>query len=78
MNEHETKNVVDLVKLLSAHPKFGWERAAICAVDCMLQHQEGYLKDTIKAWLRDISDAEKDNGRCSCHRHGAWVPAIPL
>jgi hypothetical protein len=64
--------IADLVKRVAC--KAGFERAAVCSVDCLLQWKEGLLEDTIVAWDGFLV---KDDGVTS-NRHGAWVPAIPL
>ena len=64
--------IADLVKRVAG--KAGFERAAVCSVDCLLQWEDGLLDDTIVAWERFLV---KDEGIIS-NRHGAWVPAIPL
>lgn len=56
----------------------GHERAAVCAVDCLLQWRDEQLDETIAAWRRWIIEKRNGDGHTQTERHGAWVPAIPM
>ena len=68
--------IVDLME--SVHKRCGYERATICARDCLLQWNLGLLDETIKAWRRYLEELNEGMGHTDENRHGAWVPAIPL
>lgn len=58
----------------------GYERAAIAAVDLLLQWRESdklYMQ-TRNAWERYLREKKDGCGHIDTERHGAWVPAIPL
>lgn len=59
----------------------GYERAAVCASDCLLQWESGGDKlfdDTYSAWERYLVEKIGGQPHSSCNRWDAWVPAIPL
>ena len=59
----------------------GYERAATCARDCLLEWQDGgdgRLIEVMEAWERFAAEKESNEGHTDTTRHGAWVPAIPL
>lgn len=70
------EEIANLVKLVAK--ACGYESAAICAVDCLLQWRDGQLDDTMKAWGRYLDETRRGDGHTDTERHGAWVPAIPL
>lgn len=60
-----------IVKLIERIPAVaGYERAATCARDCLLE--------VLAAWERYATEKETNDSHTDCNRHGAWVPAIPL
>lgn len=71
-----------IVKLIERiHAVAGYERAATCARDCLLEWQEGgdaRLLKVVEAWECYATEKEANDGHTDCNRHGAWVPAIPL
>lgn len=76
-NMNDTKQeLADLIKQVAT--EVNTERAAVCAVDCLLQWKAGYLVETIEAWKRFLKEKQNNEGHTDTQRHGAWVPAIPL
>jgi hypothetical protein len=63
------------------HVVAGYERAATCARDCLLEWEAGgnkRLKEVMGAWESFAVEKESNDGHTDTTRHGAWVPVIPL
>lgn len=59
----------------------GYERATICASDCLLQWESGgdrLFDETISAWTRYLVEKKSNLPHSDCKRWDAWVPAIPI
>lgn len=67
--------IAEVVKKVSV--SCGYERGAVCAVDCLLQWKANELPQTLQAWLRHIDETQWHESHTDTQRHGAWVPAIP-
>lgn len=72
----EQEQIANLVREVAM--SMGYERAAICAVDCLLQWKLGLLNETIEAWSRFLKEIANQEPHTDTQRHGAWVPAIPM
>ncbi|KKN96702.1 hypothetical protein LCGC14_0163460 [marine sediment metagenome] len=69
--------IADLAQKIAEYK--GDERGVVCAVDCLRQWDAGgkkLLERTIRVWEKRL--AKSDGSHTEAHRHGAWVPAIPL
>lgn len=69
--------IADLAQKVAEHK--GNERGVVCAVDCLRQWDLGgkkLLERTLKVW--ELWLYAEDACQTDAHRHGAWVPAIPL
>ena len=60
MNKKKNEDIVSLVKSVSE--KCGYERSAICAVDCLLQWNEGFLDENIAVWKEYLDELKQDSG----------------
>jgi len=73
---NEQRRIVQIVELVDG--ALGHERGVVCARDCLLQWEAGFLDQTISAWERYLQEIKDKDGHSSENRHGAWCPAIPL
>jgi len=71
-------NIVIATLIKKVAQELGDERASKCAYDCLLQENNGQLKETVAAWEGYIVDKKTNNGVTETERNGVWVPAIPL
>ncbi len=77
IGKHHTVVIADLVQKIAT--EVSNERGVVCAVDCLRQYNEGgtrLLKRTIAVWEQWLDN--RGGPQSDAHRHGAWVPSIPL
>lgn len=72
--------ITEIIKIIhEIENKQGPERAAMCARDCLYQHELNQLEPTIKAWRNYLIDsANHESSLDEEYRHKCYVPAIPL
>lgn len=70
------QRIVSLIE--SVHVACGYERATVCARDCLLQWDLNLLDETILAWENRLQEIQHKESQVDENRHGAWVPGIPL